>query len=152
MIGRASATLELEAMSGNPRKAAAQPQPTAGELAILSVLWRRGPSTVREVRDDLAAGPQATDPPGYTTVLKLLQIMTDKGLVCRDERARAHVYRAAAAAEQTQRRLVRDLVERAFGGSAARLVLQALAAKPATRAEIIEIRALLDEAERRHGG
>jgi predicted transcriptional regulator len=126
------------------------PQPTAGELAILGVLWRRGPSTVREVRDDLAAGAQANDPPGYTTVLKLLQIMTDKGLVRRDERGRAHVYRAAAAAEQTQRRLVRDLLDRAFGGSAARLVLQALAAKPATRQEITEIRALLDEAERRH--
>src|SRR5688572_7062122 len=123
--------------------AAATPRPTGGELEILSVLWHRGPSTVGEVRE--ALGGQT----GYTTVLKLLQIMTDKGLVRRDESRRSHVYRAAAAAEQTQRRLVSDLIERAFAGSAAKLVMQALATRPASEKELAEIRSLLDAAERK---
>ena len=120
------------------------PRPTEAELAILGVLWDRGPSTVREVQDALAA----TRPVGYTTVLKLLQIMSEKGLVRRDERERAHVYAAQAPAEQTQRQLVGDLVDRAFGGSAARLVQQALSSKKASPAEIARIRQFLDELER----
>src|SRR3954451_21012590 len=104
-----------------PRRDAAKP--TEAELAILRVLWDRGPSTVRDVTDALHA-ERGT---GYTTALKLLQIMTDKGLVRRNESARSHVYEAAAPAEATQRQLVRDLLTRAFGGAARPLVLQALA-------------------------
>jgi BlaI family transcriptional regulator, penicillinase repressor len=115
------------------------PRPTNAELAILTVLWRRGPSTVREVHETLR------DPVGYTTVLKLLQIMTDKGLVTRDERARTHVYRAAVSEAATQGRLVSDLVDRAFGGSSMALVLQALSTTPASRDELEQIRRLLDQ-------
>jgi BlaI family transcriptional regulator, penicillinase repressor len=117
--------------------------PTEGELEILRVLWDRGPSTVREVHERLAHLRAV----GYTTVLKLLQIMHAKGLVTRDESERTHVYTAAAARTATERRLVRDLAERAFGGSAARLVLRALPDVPATPAEIEEIRALLRRLE-----
>jgi len=131
------------------------PQPTPAELAILRVLWRRGRSTVREVLDVLNAGEVArtggdAKPTGYTTVLKLMQIMTDKGLVRRDESQRTHVYEASGrhGEEQTQRRLVKDLLDRAFGGSAQKLILQALSAKKATPREIAEIRSLLDEMER----
>jgi len=119
------------------------PRPTPGELEILRVLWARGPSTVRDVQE--ALGPERAA--GYTTVLKLLQIMTDKGLVVRDETARAHVYAARAAETQTQRALVRDLVDRAFGGSAAKLVVQALSGRRASAEEIERIRRLLDEIE-----
>jgi predicted transcriptional regulator len=112
-------------------------------LAILRVLWRRGPSTVRDVHDALNV-ERAT---GYTTVLKLLQIMTEKGLVRRDEDARAHVYEAVQSEEHAQRRLVGDLLDRAFNGSAQQLVLQALTTKKATPEELAEIRALLDELE-----
>src|SRR5262245_29866753 len=98
-------------------------RPTDAELAILRVLWARGPSTVRQVTEALGRGT------GYTTTLKLLQIMTDKRLVARDESSRTHVYRAAFSEDETQRQLVGDLVDRVFGGSAAKLVLQALAAK-----------------------
>ena len=115
------------------------PQPTPAELGILTVLWRRGPSTVREVHDDLASEV------GYTTVLKLLQIMHVKNLVTRKEAGRTHIYQAAASEEFTQRRMVTDLVDRAFGGSALRLVVQALSTKPATPAEREEIKRLLDE-------
>jgi predicted transcriptional regulator len=115
------------------------PPPTGAELEILQVLWRRGPSTVREVHTALEH--RGT---GYTTLLKLMQIMADKGLVQRDESAKSHVYRAALREEPTQRRLVRDFIDRAFDGSASRLVLSALAAKPASKAELDEIRALLD--------
>jgi BlaI family penicillinase repressor len=133
------------------------PQPTPAELAILRVLWRRGRSTVREVQEDLnrdspgsGTGGDPGRPTGYTTALKLMQIMTEKGLVRRDESNRTHVYEAGGrhGEEQTQRRLVKDLLERAFGGSAQKLVLQALSARKATREEIAEIRALLDEMER----
>jgi len=117
------------------------PRPTDAELALLRVLWTRGPSTVRQVH----AVVSAERPTGYTTVLKVLQIMTEKGLVERDERARTHVYRAALTAGETQRQLVGDLVDRAFGGSAAALVLQALAARRASPEEMAEIRRLLDE-------
>lgn len=122
------------------------PQPTAAELAILNVLWRRGPATVREVCDDLSR--QRDDDVGYTTALKLLQIMTEKGLVLRDESRRTHVYRPAGTEEQTQRQLVADLLDRAFNGSARKLVLQALSAKKASAREIAEIRALLDRIEK----
>jgi BlaI family transcriptional regulator, penicillinase repressor len=119
------------------------PRPTPGELEILRVLWERGPSTVREVQDALGPARAA----GYTTVLKLLQIMAEKDLVRRDERARAHVYEARVPEAQTQRQLVRDLVDRAFGGSAAQLVVQALSGRRASAEEIERIRRLLDEIE-----
>ncbi|HUO83534.1 MAG TPA: BlaI/MecI/CopY family transcriptional regulator [Thermoanaerobaculia bacterium] len=117
------------------------PRPTDAELAILRVLWRLGEATVREVHDELHR-KQLT---GYTTVLKLMQIMTDKGLVERNESQRAHVYRARASAEKTQRQLVGDLLDRAFGGSAADLVVQALSTRKASPEELAEIRRLLDE-------
>src|ERR1700730_8049578 len=96
------------------------PRPTAGELEILRVLWTAGPSTVRDVHTTLAAEKPGT---GYTTVLKLLQIMAAKGLVTRDETTRAHVYSPRVSEDKTQRQMVRNLVDRAFGGSAARLVM-----------------------------
>lgn len=113
-------------------------KPTDGELAILRVLWDRGPSTVRDVAE--AMGRQA----GYTTVLKLLQIMTEKKLVFRDESARTHVYRAAYSEDQTQQHLVSDLIARAFEGSAAKLVVQALASGKASPEELDEIRKLIE--------
>jgi predicted transcriptional regulator len=122
---------------------ASRPRPTPAELEILRVLWQRGPSTVREVHEDVER-ERAT---GYTTVLKLLQIMAEKGLVTRDESARAHVYAARVPAEDTQRQLVRDLLDRAFGGSALKLVMHALSARKASPAEIARIRRMLDEME-----
>jgi predicted transcriptional regulator len=110
-------------------------------LEILRVLWDRGPCLVRDVQEVLGA----ERPTGYTTVLKLLQIMTDKGLVSRDEKARAHVYSARLPQSQTQRQLVRDLVDRAFAGSAANLVMQALSARRTSSDEIVKIRRLLDD-------
>lgn len=121
-----------------------QPRPTDAELAILNVLWRRGPSTVREVHAALGKA-RAT---GYTTILKLMQIMAEKGLVRRDERQRAHVYAARLAEHETQRQLVGDLLTRAFGGSAAKLVMHALATKQSSDEELAQIRQLLDEHER----
>jgi len=118
-----------------------RPRPTDSELAILTILWDRGPSTVRQVHEALAG----TRDTGYTTTLKLMQIMAEKGLVTRNESARTHVYAAMASEEQTQRQLVKDLVDRAFGGSAAALVLQALNAEGATPAELREIRKLIDD-------
>ncbi len=118
---------------------AARRKPTDAELAILRVLWVRGPSTVRQVAETM--GRTA----GYTTVLKFLQIMTEKGLVRRDESARTHVYEAVCSQDQTERQLVADLVDRVFGGSAAKLVLQALATTPASPEELAEIRKLLDK-------
>ncbi len=112
-------------------------KPTDAELAILRVLWTRGPSTVRQIAE--AMGRES----GYTTFLKLLQIMTEKRLVVRDESARTHVYEAAYSQGQTQRQLVSDLLERAFDGSAAQLVLQALAAAKSSPEELAEIRKLL---------
>jgi BlaI family transcriptional regulator, penicillinase repressor len=116
------------------------PRPTDAELIILHVLWERGPSTVRQVHDVLTR----ERPTAYTTALKLLQIMTDKGLVRRDETDRSHVYHARLTEEQTQRQLVRDLLDRAFGGSSSKLVMQALAARRASAEELVEIRRLLD--------
>jgi predicted transcriptional regulator len=118
-------------------------RPTAAELEILDVLWTRGPSTVREVHEALSAGK----PTGYTTTLKLLQIMADKDLVRRDVRQRAHVYEARIPREQAQSQLVRDLVDKAFGGSASRLVMHALSSKRSSAAELAEIRRTLDELE-----
>ncbi len=104
------------------------------------MLWEQGPSTVRQVHEVL----DGRKPTGYTTVLKLLQIMAEKGLVAREESARAHVYRAAEAREETQGQLVGDLVDRAFGGSAAELVMRALSTRPASQEELDEIRRMLD--------
>ena len=118
------------------------PRPTDAELAILRILWERGPSTVRQVHDVLARDRQAA----YTTALKLLQIRTETGLVERDERDRTHVYRARLSEETTQRQLVRDLLDRAFGGSAGKLVMQALATKRASAEELKDIRQAIDDA------
>ena len=112
-------------------------KPTDAELAILAVLWSKGPSTVRQIAEEM--GREA----GYTTILKLLQIMTEKGLVVRDEAARTHIYAAAYTQDQTQRQLVTDLLDRAFDGSAAKLVLQALAAGRTSPEELAEIKKLL---------
>jgi predicted transcriptional regulator len=120
------------------------PRPTDAELEILRVLWRRGPSTVREVFETL--GESKTT--GYTTVLKTMQIMAEKGLVVRDESERAHRYEPAAPEDETQRRLVGDLLRKAFDGSAKKLVMQALSAKRASAEELSEIRRMLDELER----
>ena len=128
-----------------------RPRPTPAELSILRVLWERGRSTVRDVQEALNRGRPRSSPTGYTTVLKLMQIMTDKGLVRRDESQRTHVYEAAATEDQTQGRLVRDLLDRAFGGSAQKLVLHALSARKASPEEIAEIRSLLDALEKKHG-
>jgi predicted transcriptional regulator len=114
-------------------------KPTDSELAILRVLWTRGPSTVRQVAE--ALGRET----GYTTVLKLLQIMTEKELVVRDESDRTHIYQAAYTEDQTQRQLVSDLLDRAFDGSAAKLVLQALSSNTTSPQELEEIRKLLNK-------
>jgi predicted transcriptional regulator len=121
------------------------PKPTVMELAILRVLWERGASTVREVHEVL----DGEKPTGYTTVLKLMQIMTAKGMVIRNEDSRAHVYEARQPAENTKRQLVSDLVQRAFAGSASELMMHALSGKKASREEIDEIRRMLDEHERK---
>jgi len=115
-------------------------KPTDAELAILRVLWARGPSTVRDVAETM--GREGA----YTTVLKLMQIMLDKGLITRDEAARAHVYKAAFSQDHTQRQLVRDLLDRLFDGSAAQLVMQALAAKKTSPDELRAIRRVLASA------
>lgn len=117
--------------------------PTPAQLAILNVLWARGPATVRQIHESL----KRATPVAYTTTLKLLQIMHAKGLVIRDESSRSHVYEAAVAEAQMQTGLVRDLMERAFGGKSSALLVRALEAKPASREELDEIRALLDELE-----
>jgi len=115
------------------------PKPTDAELAILRVLWARGPSTVREVAREL--GREVA----YTTVLKQLQIMAEKHLVDRDESTRSHVYRSVLSEQDTQRRLVADLLNRAFDGSAAQLLMQALASKKASRQELAEIEKLIEK-------
>jgi predicted transcriptional regulator len=120
-------------MKPDPKK------PTNAEVAILRVLWSRGPSTVREVAT--AMGREAA----YTTVLKLMQNMTDKRLVRRDESARTHVYAAAQPEEQTQKQLVTDMLDQVFNGSAAKLIMQALAARDTSPQELAEIRKLLDK-------
>ena len=116
------------------------PKPTQAELAILRVLWQRGPSTVRQVQDGLVHGAAV----GYTTILKLLQIMTEKGLVARDVVPRTHIYSAGVSEQTTQKNLVSDLLERAFGGSSLGLVQQALAAKRLSPEELEQIQAWID--------
>jgi predicted transcriptional regulator len=119
------------------------PNPTPAELEILRVLWRYPGSTVRELHERLDTGRNT----GYTTVLKLLQIMTEKKLVMRDEAGRAHVYRPGVPEEQVKSRMVDDLVERAFGGAAQGLVMHALSTRKASAEELAEIRRLLDQLE-----
>ena len=119
-------------------------KPTASELEILRVLWARGPSTVREVHESLSE----TKDLGYTTVLKLLQIMTTKGTVRRNETQRAHVYEACLPAEQTKRQIAGDMLQRVFEGSASQLMMHALAGRKSSPEEITELRRMLDEYER----
>lgn len=119
------------------------PKPTDGELAILRVLWQRGPSTVREVMEELNSKLET----GYTTVLKMMQIMTEKGLLARDDSDRTHVFTPRLAEEETQRQLIGDLLDRAFNGSAKKLVMQALSTRRASPKELAEIRQMLNEME-----
>jgi predicted transcriptional regulator len=128
-------------MSGNPSHEA---RPTDAELEILTVLWSSGDSTVRAVHQVLAR----RRPIQYTTVLKMLQIMAEKGLVRRDEKQRAHVYSASRPAEWTQRHLVGDLLQRAFGGSARSLMLGVLSSRRASREELAELHRLLEDYEK----
>jgi BlaI family transcriptional regulator, penicillinase repressor len=121
-------------------------KPTSAELEILDLLWERGAATVREVYEILSARRKPT---GYTTVLKMLQIMNEKGLVERDSTAKAHVYRAKQSQDETQKNLVSDLLEKAFRGSALKLVQHVLETKPASADELAEIRKLIAEAERK---
>jgi BlaI family transcriptional regulator, penicillinase repressor len=123
-----------------PPKPPDPPRPTASELEILTVLWARGPSTVRDVHESISA----RKPTQYTTVLKLLQIMAEKGIVERNEDARAHLYHASRPMEWTQRQLAGDLLDRAFGGSAKSLVMGALSSRKTSKKELAEIRRLLD--------
>ncbi|PYU12429.1 MAG: transcriptional regulator [Acidobacteria bacterium] len=120
-------------------------RPTSSELEILRVLWARGPSTVREVHEALSEKKDL----GYTTVLKLLQIMTAKGTVRRDEGQRAHVYEACQPATETKRQLVGDVLQRVFEGSASELMIHALEGRRTSRKELEELRRMLDEYERR---
>lgn len=122
-------------------------RPTDAELRILQVLWERGQATVREVHEALEAGADQGQATGYTTVLKQMQIMLEKGLVERDESRRTHVYAPARSQDATQRQLLRHLLDRAFSGSAGSLALAALADRRATPEEAEAIRRLLDEAE-----
>ena len=119
------------------------PRPTDAELAILRVLWQRGPSTVREVLD--AVNAARPEPIAYTTVLRFLQIMTGKGLVSREDRDRTHVFAPAVPEERTKKQMVGDLLERAFGGSVHELVVQALGSRKISAAELRDIRKLLNE-------
>src|SRR5277367_4647260 len=120
------------------------PRPTDAELEILTVLWSRGPSTVREVHENVTRRKAAQ----YSTVLKFMQIMAEKGLVRRDEKQRAHIYEAAQPREWTQQRLAGDLLQRAFGGSAKNLVIGALSARKASKQDLAELRELLDDYEK----
>jgi len=120
-----------------------QRRPTEAELSILRVLWESGPGSVRDIQRIL----NEIRPTGYTTVLKTMQIMTEKGLVERDESVRPQIYRARHSQEQTQRQLLRDLLQRAFGGSVKTLVLQALSTRKSSAAELEEIEKLLDRIE-----
>lgn len=118
-------------------------RPTDRELTILRILWDNGPSTVRQVNETM----NEDEDTGYTTTLKLMQIMTEKGLVVRDESGRQHVYKPTATEEKTQKQLVGDLLERAFCGSAEKLVMRALSAKKVSAKELARIKKLLDELE-----
>lgn len=131
-------------MSPNKRKIVQKP--TDAELTILNVLWHSGPSTVREVLSRLqeSRSPEI----GYTTVLKLMQIMTDKGLIERDSSQRPQIYRALLSQDETQQNFISDLLDKAFGGSAKRLVMQILATKEASNEEMAEVEQLLDKLEK----
>jgi len=124
------------------------PRPTDAELEILTVLWSRGPSTVREVHETITR----RRPAQYTTILKMLQIMDEKGLVRRNQKQRAHIYTPSQPPEVTQRQLAGDLLQRAFNGSARNLVLGALASRKASKEELAELRALLDDYEKTQYG
>ena len=126
-----------------PRMATKHIRPTKAELGILRVLWTSGPRSVREIQNIL----NESKPTGYTTVLKLLQIMTEKGLVERDETCRPQIYRARHSQEKTQRQILRDLIQRAFGGSVKALVMQALATKRSSPKDLEAIEKLLDRFE-----
>jgi BlaI family transcriptional regulator, penicillinase repressor len=128
-----------------PRRLAEQPIPTDAELSVLRVLWDRGASTVREVYDAIASGKDV----GYTTVLKQMQVMQRKGLLTRSERFRSHVYETAIERSVTQRQLASSMLQQAFGGSARGLLQSALAGRKVDAQELDEIRALLDEYQRR---
>jgi len=117
------------------------PKPTEAELELLRVLWDKGPATVRELHDEVNLQRAV----GYTSVLKILQIMTEKGLVEREESNKAHIYRAAASQEETQNQLLRDLSERLFSGSATQLAMHALAMQPTSDAELDELRTLIEQ-------
>jgi BlaI family transcriptional regulator, penicillinase repressor len=120
------------------------PRPTDAELEILTVLWSQGPSTVRQIHESISR----RKPTQYSTVLKFMQIMSEKGLVRRDEKQRAHIYEAAQPREWTQQRLAGDLLQRAFGGSAKNLLVGALSARKASKQELAELRNLLDDYEK----
>jgi len=132
-------------MAGLDAPDAQPPRPTDAELAILRVLWDRGPSNVRDVLNALNA--ESEEPRAYTTVLRFLQIMTEKGLVVRSDDERTHVYSPRVPAERTQRQMVRDLMDRVFGGSVQELVLQALGSGKVSAAELREIKKLLNKME-----
>jgi BlaI family penicillinase repressor len=121
------------------------PRPTDAELEILTVLWSRGPTTVRDVHETIAS----RRPTQYTTVLKQMQVMAEKGLLLRDEKQRAHIYEASRPREWTQKQLAGDILQRAFNGSAKSLLIGALSSKKASKVELAELRALLDEYEGR---
>jgi len=121
------------------------PRPTEGELELLGILWDRGPSTVRDVHDQISR----RRPLGYTSVLKLLQIMTDKGLVEREESGKAHIYRPVASQNETQDQILRDMSARLFSGSAAQLAMHALSLEPVNEQELEELRHLIDQKRQR---
>jgi BlaI family transcriptional regulator, penicillinase repressor len=121
------------------------PRPTEGELELLGILWRRGSATVRDLHEEVSR----TRPLGYTSVLKLMQIMTEKGLVEREESGKAHVYRTAASERATQDQMLRDMSQRLFAGSAAQLAMHALALEPVNDRELEELRNLLKQKRRR---
>jgi predicted transcriptional regulator len=127
------------------RKKSGLPLPTGAEIDILAALWRLGPATVREVHEELGKGS------GYTTTLKQMQLMTDKGLLIRSERFKSHVYEPGVPREQTQKQIAADLLKRAFNGSAKNLVMGALSAQPASREELSDIRSMLDEFAKKKG-
>jgi BlaI family transcriptional regulator, penicillinase repressor len=133
----------MASLHRHPRPA---PLPTAAELDILAVLWRLGTATVREVHDELGKDNR------YTTTLKTMQLMTEKGLLVRGERFGSHVYEASVPKEHTQREIAGDVLKRVFGGSARSLLMGALAAQPASREELAEIRGMLDSLDRKKKG
>lgn len=119
-------------------------QPTEAELEILAVLWKRGEATVREIHDEI----NSHKPTAYTTTLKMLQIMDEKGLVERDKTSRAHIYRAKLERAATERSFAQDLLQRVFGGSASQLIIRVLESKPSDAEELAAIRRIIDEAEK----